>query len=98
MTVSEEDLRRYQQALEQMAPQMQMMATMWQPLENMLQEFFGKIGVTVKTNKMVYLRNRGELIYGIVFQGPQHILDQIAMTMSGKAVNVKEGEEEKINE
>ncbi|MEM4167725.1 MAG: hypothetical protein QXW98_04720 [Candidatus Caldarchaeum sp.] len=93
MTVSEKELEKYRQTLSTLAPQMTALQAAWQPLQQMMQEFFEKLGVVVKTNKMIYLRNKGILAYGIVFEGPQNILDQIAVQMSGKALHIKEAEE-----
>lgn len=93
MTVSEEEIQKYQQMINTLAPQMQTLTAMWEPLKNILQEFFGKIGVEVKVNKIIYMRNRGKLVYGIVFEGPTHILDQIVVQMGGK-IDVGEEKEE----
>lgn len=98
MTVSEHELEQYRKMLETMTPQMQAMTQMWEPLRQILQEMMGKIGITVKVNKMIYLRNKGTLIYGIIFEGPQDILDEIAVRMSGKALNIKQAEEINIGE
>jgi hypothetical protein len=101
MTVSEEDVQRFQQLMASMAPQLQMLQQAWKPLEDFMTEFFGKLGVKVKVNKVIYLRNRGKLAWGIVFEGPTHILDQIVMQFggtvahAGESVDVRGEEEEK---
>ena len=105
MSVSEEDVQRFQQLMANMGPQLQMLQQIWKPFEQLMQEFFGRLGVKVKVNKVIYLRNRGKLAYGIVFEGPRHILDQIAsqfggvVAQAGEEVNVRgEGEAEEKGE
>jgi hypothetical protein len=98
MTVSEEELEKYKQQMQMFQAQFGALGAVWEPMRQMLQELMGKIGVTVEVNKARYLRNRGELVYGIIFKGPTHILDQIAVQMSGKALHIEKAQEADLNE
>ena len=97
-TVSEKELEAYRQQMQAMASQMAVLEAAWKPLEQMMAQMLEKIGVTVETNKARYLRNRGELVYGIVFKGPTHILDQMAVQMSGKALHIEKAQEVELDE
>jgi hypothetical protein len=97
-SVSEEELEKYKQQMQAFQTQFSALGAVWEPMKQMIQELMGKIGVTVEVNKARYLRNRGELVYGIVFKGPTHILDQMAVQMSGKALHVEKAREIEIGE
>lgn len=91
MTETEEEVKKIQKQIEALAPQAQMMAQLWQPLQEMLGELMAKFGVEVSAGKIIYMKNQGRLIYGIEFRGPPEVLDRIVEAMKG---GEGEGEEE----
>lgn len=92
--MSETDIEEIKKRINSLAPQIKMMESVFKPMEAMLTEFMKKIGVDVKIGKIVYLRDRGKLIYGIEFSGNRDVLDKMVISIGGNVV--VGGEEEEV--
>ena len=73
-------------------PQVEMLNSAFQPLIEMFKEYLEKIGIRMDVGA-VYLRKRGKLIYGIIFEGSEEALRAIMPYIGGERIGGKEKEE-----
>lgn len=79
MTETEEMAKQ----INMLAPQVEMLATAFQPLVEMFSRYLEQIGIRMTTGA-VYLRKRGKLVYGIIFEGEEQALAKIMPYLGGE--------------
>jgi len=96
-TVSPDEMaNRVQQMYQQYAPVFQQMSTLFAPLQQMFEQFLAQYGIQVKTNKVLYIRDRNAIMFGIMLIAPnEYIAEQIALALTGKGtLTVRDGSQE----
>ena len=78
-----------------MMPQIQMMSTMFKPLQSILEKYLEKFGIRIVTNKVVYFKDRDTVMFGVQLVCPNsYVAEKVALALTGKSLTVKEGEKE----
>jgi hypothetical protein len=90
MTETEAEIARQ---INMLAPQVEMLATAFQPLVEMLSKYLEQMGIKMTTGA-VYLRKRGKLVYGIIFEGDEQALAKITPYIGGETHATAGKEEE----
>jgi hypothetical protein len=96
-TVNPDDMaERVQQMYQQYAPVLQQMSTLFAPLQQMFEQFLAQYGIQVKTNKVLYIRDRNAVMFGIMLIAPnEYIAEQIALALTGRGtLTVRDGSQE----
>ena len=72
------------------------MSTLFAPLQKMMEQFLAQYGIKVETNKVLYIRDKNAVMFGIKLIAPnQYIAEQIALALTGKRpLTVRDGAEE----
>jgi len=96
MSSETDQVGRLAEQINLMAPQIEAMNAAFQPLIEIFRQYLGRMGITMDVGA-VYLRSRGMLIYGIIFEGPEESLRKIIPYVGGVDRDVG-GEEEKEEE
>jgi hypothetical protein len=86
-----EDVEKLAEKINALMPQVESINMAFQPMMEMFKAYLGQIGIDMKVGA-VYLKKRGKLIYGIIFEGPQENLEKL-IPMMGGIKNVGETEE-----
>jgi hypothetical protein len=96
-TVNPDDMaERVQQMYQQYAPVLQQMSTLFAPLQQMFEQFLAQYGIQVRTNKVLYIRDRNAVMFGIMLIAPnEYIAEQIALALTGRGtLTVRDGSQE----
>jgi hypothetical protein len=96
-TVSPDEMAdKVQQMYQQYAPVFQQMSALFAPLQQMFEQFLAQYGIQVKTNKVLYIRDRNAVMFGIMLIAPnEYIAEQIALALTGRGtLTVRDGSQE----
>ena len=88
--------KKMQQMYQQYAPVFKQMSTLFAPLQQMMERFLAQYGIKVETNKVLYIRDKNAVMFGIKLVAPnEYIAEQIALALTGKnPLTVRDGAEE----
>jgi Mg2+ and Co2+ transporter CorA len=95
-TRPDEVANRMQQMYQQYAPMFQQMSTLFAPLQQMFEQFLAQYGIQVRTNKVLYIRDKNAIMFGIMLIAPNdYVAEQIALALTGKGtLTVRDGSRE----
>jgi hypothetical protein len=94
MTSETDEIGRIAEQINILAPQIEAMNAAFQPLVEMFTQYLRQMGITMDVGA-IYLKKRGILVYGIIFQGPEESLKKIIPYIGGVDQIVGGKEEEK---
>ncbi|MEM1542940.1 MAG: hypothetical protein QXV82_09955 [Ignisphaera sp.] len=92
--MSETDLESMRNMIQSCASQVQAMSAAIAPLQGMLEQIFDKMGIKVETNKIIYMKNKNTIIFGVKLIAPtREVAEQLVQILTGKKVGGMENEE-----
>lgn len=92
--MSETDLESIRSMVQSCASQIQAMSAAIAPLQGILEQVFARMGVKVETNKIIYMKNRNTVVFGIKLIAPtREVAEQLVQILTGKKVGGGEIEE-----